>query len=88
MKYFVCVSAQFESSNGFASFIIEHNELVTTRIDIERLTQKAEKAYIQQPGCRTDYTSFMLLSYTRMDEVQSSQISGGTALLSGGTVLL
>ena len=81
MKYFVCVSTQFENSNGFASFIIEHDELVTTRIDIERLTQKAEKTYNQQPDCRTDYTSFMLVSYTRMDEVRSTQISGGMMLL-------
>ena len=81
MKYFVCVGIQFENSDGFASFIIEHDELVTTCIDIERLTQKAEKAYNQQPGCRTDYTSFMLISYTRMDEARSTQISGGTMLL-------
>lgn len=81
MKYFVCVSTQFDNSYGFASFIIEHDELVTTRIDIERLTQKAEKAYNQQPNCRTDYTSFMLVSYTRMDEVNSTQFSGGTMLL-------
>jgi hypothetical protein len=81
MKYFVCVSTQFESSNGFASFIIEHDGLITTRIDIERLTQNAEKAYNQQPDCRKDYTSFMLVSYTRMDEVRSTQISGGMMLL-------
>ena len=81
MKYFVCVSTQFDNSYGFASFIIEHDELVTTHIDIERLTQKAERAYNQQPDCRTDYTSFMLVSYTRMDEVNSTQISGGMMLL-------
>lgn len=81
MKYFVCASLQFSDSYTMVSFVVEHYGMMCTVDDILHLSRKAEEVYKQKEDSRKDYTSFMLISYTRMDEVQSSQISGGTVLL-------
>lgn len=81
MKYFICASIQFPDVCTTVSFVLEHNSMICTVDDIYSLSRNAEEFYKQKEDARKDYTSFMLISYTRMDEVQSSQISGGTVLL-------
>lgn len=67
MKYFVCTSAQFSNSFTFTTFIVNHNGLIYGMDDIMTLTKEAEVAYNERPENRKGYTSFILVSYTRID---------------------
>ena len=67
MKYFVCTSAQFSNSFMFTTFIVNHDGLIYGIDDIMTLTKEAEATYNEDPETRKDYTSFILVSYTRID---------------------
>lgn len=75
------MSFRYPDSQVFSSFVIEHNGSIATIDDLMILSKKAEILYKDDPNNRKGYDSAMLVSYSRMDDIASSQISGGTMLL-------